>query len=102
MAGNISVEVVFATAERQRLVEVVLPDGATVRDAIAQSDMAGHFPRDDLDGLRVGIWGRVVSRNQPLSDGDRVEIYRPLELDPREARRRLAAAGRTMGGSGGR
>ncbi len=102
MADDIRVEVVFATAERQRLVELALPVGATVRDAIRRSGLSKHFPDVDLDALEVGIWGRVVPREQLLKDGDRVEVYRPLELDPREARRRLAAAGRTMGRPGGR
>jgi putative ubiquitin-RnfH superfamily antitoxin RatB of RatAB toxin-antitoxin module len=47
--------------------------------------------------MQAGIWGRPVERDQAVSDGDRVELYRPLNMDPREARRRLAAAGRTMG-----
>ncbi len=102
MAGDVHVEVVFATAARQRLVEVTLPDGAAVSDAIEKSAMAKHFPDQALDALPVGIWGRVVSRDRRLRDGDRVEIYRELELDPREARRQLAASGRTMGRPGGR
>lgn len=102
MADSIRIEVVFATTERQRLVELTMPDGATVSDAIAQSGMAKHFPEVDLGGLPVGIWGRVVPRNERLSDGDRVEVYRPLDVDPREARRQLAAAGQTMGRPRGR
>ena len=100
MAGEIEVEVVFAVADRQRLVRVDLPSGASVDDAIEKSAMAGHFPAENLDTLEVGIWGRVVSRDRVLCDGDRVEIYRPLALDPRDARRQLAAMGRTMKSSG--
>ena len=81
---------------------LTLAEGATVSDAIEQSDMAKHFPDADLDALQVGIWGRVVSREQPLNDGDRVELYRPLQRDPREARRQLAATGGTMGRPGRR
>ena len=50
-----------------------------------------------LAACQLGIWGRLVNRDQTLEDGDRVEIYRPLEIDPRETRRRLAAEGKTMG-----
>ena len=100
MAPGIRVEVVFATAERQRLLEVTVPEGSTVADAIADSRIADRFPGADFDAFEVGIWGRVVSRDQVLAEGDRVEIYRPLALDPREARRRLASLGRTMGSSG--
>lgn len=100
MPGDIEVEVVFAATDRQRLVKVTLPPGACVADAIEKSEMAKHFPSESLDILKVGIWGRVVPRDKVLCDGDRVEIYRPLSLDPREARRQLAAMGRTMKGSG--
>ena len=98
MGADIQVEVVFATADRQQLTSVSLPYDATVDTAIAKSLIARHFPEHNLDALEVGVWGRLVTRDHVLSDGDRVEIYRALELDPREARRRLALAGKTMGG----
>lgn len=97
MPTDIEVEVVFARPDRQRLVTVVVPDTASVADAIAASGLALEFPDENLDALEVGIWGRIVEKERPLSAGDRVEIYRPLELDPREARRQRAAAGATMG-----
>lgn len=95
--ADIQVEVVFATADRQRLIAVSLARGATVADAIARSAIHEQFPGVKLDELTVGIWGRTVERDHVLSDGDRVEIYRALEMDPREARRQLASLGRTMG-----
>ncbi len=98
MVEEIRVEVVFATPQRQRLVTVTLPAPATVMDAISRSALAERFPAETFDELQAGVWGHPVGRNHILSDGDRVEIYRPLELDPREARRQLAQAGRTMGG----
>lgn len=98
MADQIQVEVVFATVKTQHLVSVALPAGATVADAIAVSSIAERFPAADFDALQAGIWGNLVERGHILSDGDRVEIYRPLELDPRDARRQLALLGRTMGG----
>jgi hypothetical protein len=91
------VEVVFAGADRQCLIAVILPRGATVADAIASSAIAQKFPEENLDKLQAGVWGQPVQRNHVLSDGDRVEIYRALALDPREARRQLALLGRTMG-----
>ncbi len=99
MADYVKVEVVFATQEHQQLTSLELPPGSTVDDAIRLSRIDKQFPSQDLSGLEVGIWGRIVARDQPLEAGDRVEIYRPLELDPREARRRLAAAGHTMASS---
>lgn len=95
---EISVEVVFAVAEKQQLTAVTLPIGATVTQAIAQSSIAGSFSQYDLRSFSVGIWGHEVTREHVLSDGDRVEIYRPLKMDPREARRQLALVGQTMTG----
>ncbi len=74
-----------------------MPQNSTVADAIRASKLSQRFPDVDFDVLDVGIWGRVVARDHRLADGDRVEIYRPLEIDPREARRQLASLGMTMG-----
>lgn len=96
-AGTIEVEVVYALAERQALVALAVPAGATAGDAVEKSGIAEKFPAQDLSACQLGIWGRVVNRDQVLAAGDRVEIYRPLAIDPREARRKLAAEGRSMG-----
>ena len=88
---TIRVEVVYARPRRQELLEIELPDGSTVASAIEASRLAALFPRDDLATGLVGIWGRIVERDTVLNNGDRVEIYRPLERDPREARRARAA-----------
>lgn len=88
---------VFAVPQHQALLPVELPVGATVADAILASGIERRFPQHELALLPVGIWGRHAGRDQPLSDGDRVEIYRPLAADPREARRTLAAHGKAMG-----
>jgi len=93
---EIKVEVAFATPGRQQLVSLKMPSGSTVDDAIGKSGIRAQFPAEDLSGLEVGIWGRVVARDRVLAAGDRIEIYRPLAMNPREARRQLAAAGQTM------
>ncbi len=90
MAETLHVEVAFAIKERQELVALDLVSGATVADAIRASGLQARFNEIDLDQLEAGIWGRVVDRETVLSDGDRVELYRPLERDPMEARRELA------------
>lgn len=95
--ARIRVEVVYATPERQERVSVRLPDGATVADAIDRSGIGALFPDAALERRPVGVWGHPVARDHALADGDRVEIYRPLEADPRDARRRLAAHGKAMG-----
>ena len=98
--SDIEIEVVFALAEKQLLVAMSVPRGTTVAEAISDSALSRHFPEENLDALQVGVWGHLVTTEYVLSDGDRVEIYRPLELDPREARRQLALLGRTMGKTG--
>jgi putative ubiquitin-RnfH superfamily antitoxin RatB of RatAB toxin-antitoxin module len=86
------VEVAFALPERQFLQSVELADGGTVADAIARSELAQAFPEIEIEQLQTGVWGRLAERNHVLVDGDRVELYRPLEMDPREARRLKAGS----------
>jgi putative ubiquitin-RnfH superfamily antitoxin RatB of RatAB toxin-antitoxin module len=98
---TIRVEVAFALADRQQLVPVTVAAGTTVVAAIERSGIAGQFPDQDISVCRLGIWGRLVDAAQVLKDGDRIEIYRPLNIDPRDARRRLAEEGKSMGGTSG-
>lgn len=98
MTGEIiTVEVVYARRDRQVVltVEVTLP--ATVREVIERSGILERFPEIDLGVNKIGIFGKPAEPEQALRDGDRIEIYRPLIADPKEARRRLAAQGKTMG-----
>lgn len=97
MANLIEIELVFASAERQRLLAIQAGAGVTVAEVISQSGIDLYFPGERIDELAVGIWGKLVGRDHIVRDGDRIELYRPLEIDPREARRQLASAGRTMG-----
>lgn len=86
------VEIVFALPGRQVLQSMELPEGSTVADAIRRSALMREFPAVDFDQLQAGVWGKLVERGRVLLDGDRVELYRPLMMDPREARR-LKAGG---------
>lgn len=95
-AGEVTVEVVFALPERQETLSLTAPPGTTAREAVRSSGLAGRFPGHDFERCALGIWGRPVPDETPLRDGDRVEVYRPLAIDPREARRRLAERGLTM------
>ena len=94
------VEVAYALPGRQSLVAVEMPAGATVEEAIRRSGLLEVFPGIDLERNAVGVFGRRCRPGDALHDGDRVEIYRPLQADPREVRRKLAAQGRTMGRDG--
>ncbi len=66
--------------------ELELPEGATVAVALRESGLSGEFPAIDA-GTSLGIYGKVVSDDTMLQSGDRVEIYRPLNAEPKAARR---------------
>jgi hypothetical protein len=82
------VEVVYALAASYDAVELDVPPGTTAAQAVKASGIAERHPGVDVSQL--GIFGRRVAADAALADGDRVEIYRPLALDPKEARRRRA------------
>ncbi len=94
---TISIEVAYATPERQVVLAVDVPPGTTVEQAIEKSGICQQFPDIDPNIVKVGIFGHIVKRNQELREHDRVEIYRPLLADPKEVRRQLALEGKTMG-----
>jgi putative ubiquitin-RnfH superfamily antitoxin RatB of RatAB toxin-antitoxin module len=89
---SLHVEVVYAEAELQHLVNVELAEGATIADAVAKAMDCAEFKGLNVTGLRVGIFGKLADPATPVADGDRVEIYRPLKIDPMQARRRRAVA----------
>ena len=92
----VTVEVVYATPQEQVLESLNLAVGTTVEDAIRQSGLLARFPDIDLGVNKVGVFGKVAKLDAELNDGDRVEIYRPLIADPKEARKRRAAEGKSM------
>jgi len=92
--ARIHVEVVYAERDRVWSRALMLPDGATVATAVADSGLAAERPDVRLGDDCLGVFGRRVKPDRVLRDGDRVEVYRPLLLDPMEARRRRADAGR--------
>jgi len=84
----IRVEVVYALPHGADSVELRLPPGATAADAVRASGLVERHP--GMNAQAIGVFGRRVRPETRLADGDRVEIYRPLVLDPKEARRRRA------------
>jgi len=86
----IRIEVVYALPGEQALVTLELPEGASVGQAVERSGLLARFPEIDPRRVKTGIFGKVAAAGTPLEDGDRVEIYRPLRADPREARRTRA------------
>jgi len=94
--GFIRVEVAYALPERQILIALDVPEGCTAREVLLRSDIAEQVEGLDVAQAAVGVFGRRVEDpgSHTLSDGDRVEIYRPLRVDPMESRRRRAKARR--------
>ncbi|MGC2520919.1 MAG: RnfH family protein [Burkholderiales bacterium] len=89
-ASEISIEVAYALPGRQVLRRLSLPADSSIADAIRASRLLAEFPEIDLSRNRIGIYGRLAQPDARLRDGDRVEIYRPLQGDPKEARRNRA------------
>jgi putative ubiquitin-RnfH superfamily antitoxin RatB of RatAB toxin-antitoxin module len=85
------IEVVYALPGRQRVVRLQLEGPMSVEEAVRVSGLLEEFPELAGQVLALGIYGRRVDGTQVLRAGDRVEIYRPLRVDPRVARRRAAA-----------
>jgi putative ubiquitin-RnfH superfamily antitoxin RatB of RatAB toxin-antitoxin module len=81
------VSVAIALKDRQEVIELELAPGATVEDAVSAAGIAARFPEVDLAAARYGIWSRAVAVTARLREGDRVEVYRPLNADPKDARR---------------
>ncbi|MDO5685795.1 MAG: RnfH family protein [Neisseria sp.] len=87
--NTITVEVVLALAEQQYLRRITVPSDTTLQAAVTASGLADEFPQYVMDGT-FGIFGKRAAPDTVLQEGDRVEIYRPLLIDPKSARRRRA------------
>ncbi|PCI07805.1 MAG: RnfH family protein [Gammaproteobacteria bacterium] len=93
---RINVEVAYATPEKQVIRILKVDTGETVAAAIEQSGITLDFPALVLENAKVGLFGKITTMTTVLSEGDRVEIYRPLIADPKEVRRKRAAEGKKM------
>ena len=87
---TIRVQVCHALPDSAFIAELDLPAGATLRQAVEASGLLQRHPGIDLDAQKAGVFGKVKPADTPLRDGDRVEVYRPLQADPKETRRRRA------------
>jgi putative ubiquitin-RnfH superfamily antitoxin RatB of RatAB toxin-antitoxin module len=81
------VEVVYALETEQVVLPVKLTETVMIQQVIKASGLLAQFPKIDLKTIEVGIWGKKVGLEQMVRAGDRIEIYRPLTIDPMEARR---------------
>lgn len=89
----IAVEVAYALAHKQKVVQLQVALGTSARDAALRSGLEADFPDIDLQGSSLGVFGKGIARPEEhiLQAGDRVEIYRPLLADPKEVRKQRAA-----------
>ena len=108
MSDTVLVEVAYATPITQLVVKLEVPSGTTVIDAVGLSGIHRHFDGLKIDSsTKLGIWGKHVEHHHMLEGGERVEIYRPLLVDPktirkdRAARNRAQRLGQCQKGSGG-
>lgn len=85
----VEVEIVYGVTGA-RVIRQEVPANATLKEAIEQSGILEMYPEIDLGSNKVGIFGRKRELHAPVRAGDRIEIYQPLKVDPKEARRRRA------------
>ena len=91
MPDEILVEVAYALPEEQVIISIEVPKKINIKQAIEKSGIQKKFPEIDLSKNKVGIFGKQTTLDHLLSDRDRIEIYRPLILDPKEMRRKRAS-----------
>lgn len=94
---TIAIEVAYAEPHKQKIIPVLVEPGTTARQAVARSGIVQHFPEIDVENAPLGIFGQTLgtkglapANEYVMREGERVEIYRPLKADPKEARRRRA------------
>ena len=86
--ARLNVVVAYSPAAGQvDVVNLTLPEGATVLQALRESGLLERHPGIDPASQKLGVWGKLRTPDDVLRDGDRVEVYRPLTVDPKEARR---------------
>lgn len=89
----ITVEVAYALPGKQRIISLQVAAGTSAYQAVEASNIIAQFPEIDLDSAKMGVFGKAIPKpkDYQLSEGERVEIYRPLIADPKEVRKQRAA-----------
>lgn len=88
MENKLRIEVAYARPDLQKIVELEVDEGTSVFDAASRSGLEQIFPEISYEEIDMGVFGKVVKkpREEILRDGDRIELYRPLIIDPKQAR----------------
>lgn len=93
MANSFTVEVVYALPHTQKLMTVEVEEGTTLLEAVKLSNIEAEFPELNLEEAKLGVFGKASAKPNvdTVKAGDRIEIYRPLIIDPKQARLNRAA-----------
>lgn len=88
----LNIEIIYALPNKLTRLALNVPEGTTLGEALVQSNLFKEHPELSLDTITTGIYGEITTLNQKLNDKDRIEIYRPLKMDPKTRRRNRHAA----------
>ena len=89
---TIKVEVAYALPTKQKIIEVDVPEDSIAYDVVIASSIVDEFPEIDPETAKMGIFGKAIKpKEQRVRTGDRIEIYRPLLVDPKDSRKARAA-----------
>jgi putative ubiquitin-RnfH superfamily antitoxin RatB of RatAB toxin-antitoxin module len=91
-----NIEVAYALENKQTLLNIEVPEGISLKQAIEDSGILVLYPQINLSKDKTGIFGKIAKLDVVLRDKDRVEIYRPLIADPKQVRKERAAQGKKM------
>lgn len=86
----ITVEIAYALPDKQIILSLQVETGCSIETVIEKSGILEEFPDIDLMHQKVGVFSKIKKLSDPVKEGDRIEIYRPLLIDPKEARRKRA------------
>ena len=89
-SNEITIEVIYALPAEQNIITIRVNKTCKVKHAIEKSGVLEKYPEIDLDEEKLGIFSKKCTLNDPLHDWDRIEIYRPLIIDPKQARKNRA------------
>ena len=93
---RVEVEMAYARPEIQSVTTIRVVAGTPAREVLRLSKLSEHFPEIDISNCPIGVFGTRIDGNYGVRAGDRIEVYRPVARDPREARRELAKRGLTI------
>ncbi len=91
MSDSIKIEVIYALPDEQMLFNLSVPAGATVIEALRLSGVFEKYPEINLEANKIGLFGKLTKPDTLLREKDRIEIYRPIQADPKQVRKNRAA-----------